>query len=344
MSFESLASAACAQESSRLRIMQLMRLLLALYTTLNHYRASTAQIQETAAIEERGRYRLKLQRPVRQYMTGEVPTNGQPYQLVRIIEYLVPYPYKRKTPVKVIKVRPRSDPFPLPVSNDSLEIIPANVEELFTLDPPTTQKPRAHFMLKVRLRDKDICSGALISKQLVITSAHCFPAKPQLQVLLYRVVASKSRVYTVKDVLAGNGSPQGEELALVLLKAPILDEQMQPIGLCSCALKRHDNVTMYMTRLNVRFLRTSIIANGACKRSYAQDEDAFITAAMLCAQNTNKLSDCQTTRGDILLHNEQLCGINIYGPRCVEGAVNGDLYANIYKVLDYLKQQIQRYG
>ncbi|EDW81508.2 uncharacterized protein Dwil_GK12104 [Drosophila willistoni] len=134
-----------------------------------------------------------------------------------------------------------------------------------------------------------------------------------------------------------------QDLVLIVLKAAIHDSAIQPIRLCDGSLKPLENVTMYMSRKRLSFLRTQVIANGACKRSYAQDENVYITANMLCVQNTAKLKDCQTAKGDLLLHKDHLCGINIYGSHCVNGASNGDLYANIFKARGYLQRMIKQF-
>ncbi|XP_068156785.1 transmembrane protease serine 11B-like [Drosophila tropicalis] len=257
-------------------------------------------------------------------MVGDIPGQGQPYQIIRIIEYLVPYSPKKTARTK---------------EEDSLEIIPADIDSLLKLKPTKKPKKSLHFLVKVLRKNATLCTGALISRRLVLSSSQCLAKKAKPTD--YNIQASRSRRYKIVQLIFGSGLAQ--DLVLIVLKAAIHDAAIQPIRLCDGSLKPLENVTMYMSRKRLSFLRTQVIANGACKRSYAQDENVYITANMLCVQNTGKLQDCQTAKGDLLLHKDHLCGINIYGSHCVNGATNGDLYANIFKARDYLQRMIKQF-
>ncbi|KAH8326725.1 hypothetical protein KR067_012276 [Drosophila pandora] len=283
-----------------------------------------------------------------QINVGDVPPNGKPYQIVRVIEYIVPFPYK------ISMGKNARAPSATTTATDSMEVIPARIENFLAMEQTTTStaKPKAtrHFLLKVLHGNTIICSGALISCRLVLTSAHCFvdgPTDGQKHKPLaqeYKVQASRTRIYDVANIILGPEASIAEDMALTVLKVSVQDAYVQPVALCDTQLQRPDNVTMYMSQRHLRFLRTEVITNGACKRSYALDESVFITATMLCARNSNKVADCQTTKGDLLLHQDTLCGINIYGSHCSEGSINGDLYADVFKARKHLKRLIKAYG
>jgi len=205
---------------------------------------------------------------------------------------------------------------------------------------PFSETP-TNFLMEVLENNQIICMGSLISTKLVLSSTKCFPKSPLSS--QYQLQDHNNQLYPVDQLLMGTSS--GIELAGILLALDINDVSMQPVSLCNRQLIYKDNVNMYMTRIRLNFLHTQVIENAVCKQSYMQNELAYITENMICAQNSNIKKDCElTTKGDPLLHKGYLCGINVYGPNCIEDAVNGDLYVDIFKALDFIEGIIKSKG
>ncbi|BFF92392.1 trypsin II-P29 [Drosophila madeirensis] len=269
-------------------------------------------------------------KPIPQFMVGEVPAKGEPYQIVRIIEYVVPHPYEPP-----VKNREATD------VEDSLEIIAPHIENQFM----TTAKPTVstNFIVKIYPLMGLVCTGALISRRLVLTSAQCFPVNRGPVPEQYMVQVASSAMYELDTIVIGPSSDLDRDMALMVLRISVEEPEAQPVALCDVPPKRGDNVVMYMSKQLPRFLRTHVVSNRICKNTFASIDAAYITETMFCSHNSNKRKDCQTTMGDPLVHEERLCGINIYGPRCVDGAINGDLYANVFKAEEHLQSMIGRY-
>ncbi|XP_022216189.2 uncharacterized protein LOC111070149 [Drosophila obscura] len=293
--------------------------------------------------------------PIPQFMVGDVPAKGQPYQIVRIIEYLVPHPYK--PPAGSSKNR---------AGADSLEIIAPHLESQMNRQHVTneahhgertifnesdnesfaTAKPAvsSNFIVKIYPMLGVVCTGALISHRLVLTAAQCFPANHSPMPEHYMVQVTKFGMYEVELILVGPSSQLDPHMALMVLRTSIVEIEAKPVALCDAPPRRGDSVIMYMSQQLPRFLRTQIVPKRVCRNTFANLDAAYITEKMLCAHNTNKREDCQTTKGDPLVHRERLCGINIHGPRCLDGAINGDLYANVFKAKQHLLTMIERYS
>ncbi|EDW38903.1 GL13800 [Drosophila persimilis] len=295
-----------------------------------------------------------VKQPIPQLMVGEMPASGQPYQIVRIIEYVVPHPY-----------RPQDGQIENTTAADSLEIFAPHLESQFNKNPNTNTANHAEqtlaktfniiaraspivatkFLIKMYAMGSNTpCTGALISYRLVLTSSQCFPPNQTPVPRDYKVQVTQNALYEVSSIILGPSSGLDRYMALMVLKTFVVEPEVQTVALCDAPPRRADTIIMHMSKGSPHFLRTQIISNRACKSSFAKVENAYITESMFCAHNSNKRMDCQTTKGDPLVHRERLCGINIYGPSCVDGATNGDLYVNVFKAKAYLQTMIARYN
>ncbi|XP_034486567.1 uncharacterized protein LOC117791048 [Drosophila innubila] len=252
----------------------------------------------------------------------KIPANG----IVRVIEYIIPkstnkhkHKPEKKKKRNIIK---------------SILKKPSTRTLINLRHAPNSTNP-TNFLMKVRENNTIICTGSLITTSLVLSSTSCFPNNPLPS--HYQLEDSSNQEHLVDQLFLGTSL--GFELAIMRLPEDIEDPLIQPVPLCNRQLSYQDSVNMYMTKLRVNFLRTQIVENAICKQSYLQNEFAYITENMICVQNSNVAKDCElTTKGDPLLREGQLCGVNIYGPNCVEGAINGDLYVNIFRALDFIEQ------
>lgn len=241
---------------------------------------------------------------------GKIDLGGQQYQIVRVIEFIVTLPNNQSNNEGPNIIKPTTKPNP--------KVTPIG------------------FLMKVidKNNNKTICTGSLIRANMVLSSASCFP----LNTTGSNYMLQDLNNCTHQIVSIFRGTSFGNELAVLKLFTKLEQPSIIPIPLCDRQLKLQDNVTMFLTKEQPHFLRTQIILNSICKQSYLHNESAFILSNMFCAHNSNVEKDCNlVVLGDPLLYDGRLCGINVYGPSCMQDAVNGNLYTDIFKTLDFIK-------
>lgn len=243
---------------------------------------------------------------------GKIDLHGQQYQIVRVIEFIVTLP-----------------------NNQSNNTDPNKVKPVTTTKPKPKVTPIDFIMKVIDINsNRTICMGSLIRAKMVVSSASCFPLNTTGS--NYKLLDIHNCTHQIVSIFRGTSF--GNELALLILLAKTERPLITPIPLCNRQLQVQDNITMFLTKKQPRFLRTQIIRNSVCKQSYLQNESAFILWNMLCAHNSNEQRDCNlVVMGDPLLYEGRLCGVNVYGPSCVHDAVNGNLYTDIFKTLDFIK-------
>lgn len=241
---------------------------------------------------------------------GKIDLHGQQYQIVRVIEFIVTLPSNQSNNAGSNIIKPTTKPNP--------KVTPIG------------------FLMKVidNNSNRTICTGSLIRPKMALSSASCFPLNTTGSD--YKLLDLNNCTHHIVSIFRGTSF--GNELALLKLLTRIEQALIIPIPLCDRQLQLQDNVTMFLTKEQPRFLRTQIILNSICKQSYLHNESAFILWNMLCAHNSNVEQDCNlVVLGDPLLYEGRLCGVNVYGPSCVQDAVNGNLYTDIFKTLDFIK-------
>ncbi|KAH8420913.1 hypothetical protein KR222_009458, partial [Zaprionus bogoriensis] len=244
--------------------------------------------------------------------TGKVHFAGEPYQIVRIIEYLVP-------------------------KSGNLTVSPRTAAGMKDSSTDSNKKVPIRFIMKVIKDNKPICMGSLIRDNMVLSSASCFRGNPLASD--YQLQDTRKQLHEVSSILRGTSF--GNELALLLLETKIEQTYIAPIPLCNRQLSNGDNVLMFMSKTERHFLRTQIVQNSVCKQSYMLNESVYILSNMMCVHNSNIAKDCSLVAvGDPLLYEGRLCGISVYEPSCGQNVDNGNLYTDIFKSLDFIKWMI----
>jgi len=192
------------------------------------------------------------------------------------------------------------------------------------------------FIAKIKVGNAVRCSAALVAPSLAITSSKCF-SNDSFKPL--QIIFTGGRTIAVDNVVKADFCP---ELSILHLKRP---SEINPIALCQYDVPLGTRVSMMMATSDLRYYgrrRTEIISNRACKTTFLEEDSVFITPSMLCAKNSMNPEMCATSPGDVLLIDHQLCGLNVYGFRCFQNALNGDLYISLGKLQPMIGDLIRK--
>ncbi|KAH8332510.1 hypothetical protein KR074_004461 [Drosophila pseudoananassae] len=203
------------------------------------------------------------------------------------------------------------------------------------------------------------CSGALISRRMVITSTVCFRASPRDNTHEYK--ANHLTVLAAIDLVPFNETLPHEVIGLYL---PVNNHNAQVNHVCLLGLKHKldhhyryiplyrripkygDEVTITYTGAasrRLKYFRTMVLNMDRC-RDYYDGLDFFDVDTYhpdyFCVRNRRhtKKTTCNTRPGDPLVKDNQLAGINIFGERCeVDDIVNMDLYLPMRPVVPFIQ-------
>ncbi|XP_017083042.1 kallikrein 1-related peptidase b21 [Drosophila eugracilis] len=253
--------------------------------------------------------------------------------------------------------------------HSSKDHVDYNREALEERDKPPPVKSRSvspfsaerdlSYYVHVLNRGSVICSGAMISRRMVITSSHCFT--PPGTDAAYEFTAKRMSILTGIEFTPGK-SPHmliaffmpvnkdeslANHVALLALAQKLERDTFRYIPLNRKRPHVGDDVKMaYVGPPNyqIRHYKTRVLDFDRCKVYYSLKELFHVSVFeqnFFCVRNKrhSKKTTCSTRPGDPLVVDDKLVGINIYGEHCDEDddSTNMDIYIPIRVVIPFIQ-------
>ncbi|XP_045483731.1 trypsin I-P1-like isoform X1 [Harmonia axyridis] len=237
----------------------------------------------------------------------------------------------------------------------------SNIDSQLKIIGGLSVRSRSDFPYQVSLRyiGHHLCGGSIISRNLILTAAHCcFHEKKLLRRHNLKVVAgdlnirrisNKTEHREVSEVFVHPG--YNEELIendIALWKVSsdfIWNEDIQPIDIaykkfnaytrCNISGWGVTNTTINAVSSNLKFVEVPLISRSKCQKFYPE----IVRLNVICAGSTGKDS-CQGDSGGPLVCNKTVAGIVSYGEECgIYPGVYTDVYAYRYWIKNMIRAQ-----
>ncbi|KAH8247800.1 hypothetical protein KR038_010068, partial [Drosophila bunnanda] len=244
-------------------------------------------------------------------------------------------------------------------TREALERLP-EVKPTKSRRPPFDPERDISYYVHVLHRASMICSGALISYRMVITSSHCFRSETEDD--------TKTTLYRASDlsVVTGGEFAMSDPLSVITFFMPVngIEKNITSVALLGLELKLDPQYYRYIKiyhkvpklgdqvkiafldplEYRVKHMDTVILNYERCQSYYAL-RDLFRLPSegsdYICVRNKRNTlrSTCSTRPGDPLLVGNQLAAINIYGEHCSSAieTVNMDIYLPMRPVVKFIQ-------
>ncbi|XP_017095927.2 seminase-like [Drosophila bipectinata] len=216
----------------------------------------------------------------------------------------------------------------------------------------TTIEKLGGYLIALRYDNEFICGGALIHDLIVLTAAHCFIGRDDINWWLAEggltKLTDKGERRKVKKYIKAGSFRQEDmnmDVAVVLLQKPMTGKKIGKLSLCSKNLKAGTKLTVSgwgLTELTqakpVKELRTvtvPLINKKKCRRAYRTSTN--ITGSMFCASVLGKQDACTFDSGGPLVYEKEVCGIVSFGIGCASSR-----YPGVYTDVIYVKKFVEK--
>lgn len=220
-------------------------------------------------------------------------------------------------------------------------------QEMNTTEPMVSMlggqiRTRLHDILVRIYHDNNyICMGTLLTQQVVLTAATCFRNK---EVSGLSVKTSDNKMRPLYDRLDDALEIDKEgTIKLLALKQPIKQRQDKIAKLCTYPLNPEMGVelpTYIRSARKVRNQVTRVMRLTDCQNMLGDKNSNMLKDSMFCVRNKKISKTCQETFGAPILHDGEICGVNLLGHNCPQ-AIGFDTYATVMSKADFIKEKVK---
>lgn len=233
-------------------------------------------------------------------------------------------------------------PLPRPKYPKTEEELKKNAEPIISIHGRDEKTQLRDFLVRLYQDTKYLCMGTLITKQIVLTAGSCFRNLEDEKGLFVKTSDNKilplyDRIDETLEIYK-NGT-----IKLLSLKEPLEKRYNLTASLCSSPL--HPGMMVELPtyiRSNRKIInQITYVRDVKNCRTNTDDENSLkLTESMLCVENKKRTSICQETFGAPLIHDGEICGVNLLGHNCPEN-FSFDTYASVFNQVDYIKRKLK---
>uniref|UniRef100_A0A1A9X0W1 Peptidase S1 domain-containing protein n=1 Tax=Glossina brevipalpis TaxID=37001 RepID=A0A1A9X0W1_9MUSC len=212
----------------------------------------------------------------------------------------------------------------------------------------------AGFMVSLRVSNKFICGGSLLTNEYVITAAHCVKgfSPNSLTVVggITRLSEMGIRRGVTKIILPKdyNHRTFHKDAAVLKLSDKMEAKNIKTIELCNKTWRLGDFIQIYgwgqvseniQSSSNVlRTVTVPLVGRKKCSSMYKKE--GTITQTMFCAGNLKGKDSCSGDSGGPAVFEGQLCGIVSWGVGCARPEYPG-VYTSIKAVKEFINKAME---
>ncbi|XP_075160383.1 seminase-like [Haematobia irritans] len=213
-----------------------------------------------------------------------------------------------------------------------------------------TSIEKVKYIVSLRLKNgKFFCGGTLVTKQHVITAAHCMDGLDKNDFKVHAGVTSLRQRGVTRSIIkitkpkVFNMRNLTMDIAVLKLSKPMIGKNIKPIPLCSHVITSNSNLKVsgwglineyaYNPSQQLRTVYVKLVAKKYCRRNYSNI--IKLSQTMMCASLPGR-DACTGDSGGPLVHRGELCGVVSFGIGCGRSQ-----YPGVYTKVRYVERFIK---